>query len=374
MMMMKCTRSIILFNKWRRWRKKLLMKSARVSSPSKRGRSARLMTMCPTFSVPSMLPKDIDRRILDAAAHLRLGMNLKRRVTEKYTNRNFWSVGGGKSAHNSISAMETALSPSHIDTASARRVDINAELHKAILKGQTTVAVELIARGADVNAKDRTSVNTPLCEAIWRGHMEIATALIALGAADLNAKDQTGRTPLHMAIWGGKTKVATELIARGADLNAKDQIGRTPLHAAIFCENMEIATALIDRGADLNTKDQGGRTPLHAAIFCENMEIATALIDRGADLNTKDQTGRTPLYVAVCGGRTEIASLLIDRGANVTERIAYLAGGHSEMAYFISRCARAKVADATSLLTVRSSGDADLGGQEQECKRSRIKL
>jgi ankyrin repeat protein len=132
---------------------------------------------------------------------------------------------------------------------------------------------------------------------------------------------------------------------------------------------MEIATALIDRGADLNAKDQNGQTPLHTvATVMFSRRIANKLIDRGGDVDAKDQTGRTPLYYAVCGGRTEIASLLIARGANVTKRMAYLAGGHSEMAYLI------KVADFTSLLTVRSSGDADLGGQEQECKRSRIKI
>ena len=45
--------------------------------------------------------------------------------------------------------------------------------------------------------------------------------LIAKGA-DVNAKDEFGYTPLHHAAWNGRTEIDEMLIADGADVNAMD--------------------------------------------------------------------------------------------------------------------------------------------------------
>ena len=62
---------------------------------------------------------------------------------------------------------------------------------------------------------------------------EIIEPLIAKGA-DVNAKDKDGGTPLHYAAKYGRKETVELLIAKGADLNAKDDDGKTPLDRAIL--------------------------------------------------------------------------------------------------------------------------------------------
>ena len=64
------------------------------------------------------------------------------------------------------------------------------------------------------------SGSTPLHFATFKGHKEIAELLIAKGA-DLNAKDKKGRTPLFGAAQDGQKEIAELLIAKGADVNAE---------------------------------------------------------------------------------------------------------------------------------------------------------
>ena len=97
--------------------------------------------------------------------------------------------------------------------------------------------------------------------AAQKGHKEITELLIAKGA-DVNAKEEDGWTPLHYAVYEGYKEIAELLIAKGADVNAKEEDGWTPLHDAA---TKEIAELLIDNGADVNAKDGTGSTALDTA-------------------------------------------------------------------------------------------------------------
>ncbi len=60
-----------------------------------------------------------------------------------------------------------------------------------------------------------------LHEAAKKGQNGVVEQLLAAGA-DINAKDDSGETALHCAARAGHSKIVRVLIAKGADVNAKD--------------------------------------------------------------------------------------------------------------------------------------------------------
>ena len=77
--------------------------------------------------------------------------------------------------------------------------------------------------------------------------MDIAELLIAKGA-DLNAKDDWSQTPLHRAVEKNSKEAVIILISKG-DLNAKEHMGQTALQFATTSKNLEIAELLKKAGA-----------------------------------------------------------------------------------------------------------------------------
>lgn len=134
--------------------------------------------------------------------------------------------------------------------------------------------VELLLKyGANANAKsvaihpprkrweDRWLIGvvggvTPLHWAAERGTKEIVESLLAR-KADVNAKDEIGHTPLHMAVRGGKKDVVELLVARQADINAKttgfhpywNSIGFVGGDTPLDYANPEVAAVLVRHGA-----------------------------------------------------------------------------------------------------------------------------
>ena len=61
-----------------------------------------------------------------------------------------------------------------------------------------------------------------------QGHLDVVQALLAKGA-DVNAKDNDGATALMLASQNGHLDVVQALLAKGADVNAKANDGVTAL-------------------------------------------------------------------------------------------------------------------------------------------------
>ncbi len=197
----------------------------------------------------------------------------------------------------------------------------NTPLGWAIIRGHKEEVESLIARGADVNAKNKGG-DTPLKLAATSGQKEVVELLIAKGA-DINAKDNNGDTTLANAVKYDKREMAELLIAKGADVNAKNNDGYTPLHNAVSRNNKEMAELLIANGEDINAKDNTGDTPLHMAAMRGNREVAELLIAKGADINAKDNDGNAPLHQAAGFDRVEVAELLIAKGADINAKNNY---------------------------------------------------
>jgi hypothetical protein len=100
---------------------------------------------------------------------------------------------------------------------------------------------------------------------------EIAVDLIAKGA-DLRARNRRGAEPLHYASDGvpgspgwkppAQAEIITILIAAGADPNALDKSGVAPLHRAVRTRCAAAVKALLQGGADAKAGNKSGSTPL----------------------------------------------------------------------------------------------------------------
>jgi ankyrin repeat protein len=153
----------------------------------------------------------------------------------------------------------------------------------AVEEGNIEAVKQHLAAGTDVNVKGGRMVGTPLHYAALEAHKEIIELLIAKGA-DVNAKDKHGRISLHLAALGGHKEIAELLIAKGAEVNAKGMTGWTALHQAAIYGYKEIAELLIAEGADVNAKASSGtqlHTPLDVAIKQQRTETADLLRKHG---------------------------------------------------------------------------------------------
>lgn len=199
-------------------------------------------------------------------------------------------------------------------------------LFQQVLSGYGTSATKLtevealIAKGADVNAKDKDGA-TPLhfAAGYWGGgKKDIAELLLAKGA-NVNAKDKDGYTPLVEAVTNDHKDIAELLLAKGADINVMGRYDRTLLMQA--CGNKDLVKLLLDKGADVNARNKVGQSPLFYVMelpVCRG--DAKLLLAKGADANAKDQYGQTVLYKAVTSGDKDSVELLLTQGADVNAK------------------------------------------------------
>jgi Ankyrin repeats (many copies)/Ankyrin repeat len=113
----------------------------------------------------------------------------------------------------------------------------DSALHMAAAAYQAEIAIDLIAKGADVRARNRRGAE-PLHYASdgvpgsrrWDPPAQAATIAILIKAgADPNAIDKSGVAPLHRAVRTRCAAAVEALIQGGADPCARNKSGSTPL-------------------------------------------------------------------------------------------------------------------------------------------------
>ncbi|KAF4439612.1 ankyrin [Fusarium acutatum] len=163
-------------------------------------------------------------------------------------------------------------------------------LHAALDGADEKTTQILIARGADVYARDNFDRNIFHIESTLLSKKDQFDDIVALAPGLLNQVDKCGRTPLHYALGnrdefgylGSLEKVeafAQMLITAGSNVCAKDENGDTPLHL------------LLQRKWDLLVDEDGGEV-WQGPVY----PIMELLLSKGADINARNQMDETPIF------------------------------------------------------------------------------
>lgn len=142
---------------------------------------------------------------------------------------------------------------------------MSQQLIEAVNAGQPARVRELLADGADANARDAYGA-TALMNAAHGGNLDVVEILLAAGA-EVDAKDELGWTALMKACFNadldrGFPEIVARLLAAGADPNARITYGIRPLMLAASYGEAAVCEALLAGGADVLARNDGGLTAL----------------------------------------------------------------------------------------------------------------
>ena len=207
--------------------------------------------------------------------------------------------------------------------------DLNDALRSAALNGDLPLVKSLMARGADILAKDEV-----FCSALGRaaeeGHLPVVEYLVEHGNADYD-------DALVKAAGGGHLSVVEFLVARGADVRAGDDARSAPLCVAAYGGHLTVVDFLWQRdqthadealcqaaesgslevvkflAARFDFRADGGRA-LMMAIGEDHLPVVACLVGMGETISAD------MLSEATTRGHVAIAEFLVAQRAHVAEQ------------------------------------------------------
>jgi ankyrin repeat protein len=163
---------------------------------------------------------------------------------------------------------------------------------------------------------------SPLADVIESGRRDAAIDLIERGA-DVNAAQGDGTTPLHWAAYQLDADLVRALIDRGAKAATQNRYGASPLSEAVKAAHAELVEMLLEAGADVDAPNQDGETALMLAARTGSLAVAKKLVAGGANVNARERyREQTALMWAAEGAFPDVTELLIEHGADVRARAA----------------------------------------------------
>jgi ankyrin repeat protein len=120
-------------------------------------------------------------------------------------------------------------------------------------------------------------------EAIRRGDIPIVLDLLGRGA-EVDARDRHGQTALMLAAHAGHREVVEALVAHRANLNVTAKFGLSALMLALVAGHADVARLLADAGADLSLRGTGapgfaGKTAHDLAVERGLLALATEALN-----------------------------------------------------------------------------------------------
>lgn len=199
--------------------------------------------------------------------------------------------------------------------------ELNFNLILAADSGNAEAVLDLLKKGADVNAKTSDGISA-LMYASQNGHLETVRVLAANGA-NINDTPFSRETALFAAVRNNYDEIVHYLLIKGADPNISNSLGNNPIHYAVLYNYYLITDMLIFYKADIESKAWGDLSPLSIAVYYQDYPISKLLLEKGADPNTTDSYYFTPLMFACQNGDLDIVKMLIDYNADISKTNSY---------------------------------------------------
>lgn len=157
-------------------------------------------------------------------------------------------------------------------------------------------------------------MHTELFEVVKKGDVPAVQQLLA-GGADVNARNDEGDTLLMLAAYAGKLPMVQALIAAGADVNACAERGwtaltRTVYNADLKCGFADVVQTLIDAGADIEAPISYGVRPLMLAAGYGETAVVECLLKAGADVQARNEGDYTALMMVKQKHYVDVINLL----------------------------------------------------------------
>jgi uncharacterized protein len=173
-------------------------------------------------------------------------------------------------------------------------------------KAPSTARVESPEGSATVDLDQR------LIRAVKANDLALARELIAAGA-DVNARDEIRDSAFLYAGAEGLNEILRLTLEHGADVASTNRFGGTALIPASEHGHVETVRILIEAGVPVNHVNDLGWTALQEAILLgdggpSQQAVVDLLLDAGADPDIRDRQGHTALENAERLGFTEIAA------------------------------------------------------------------
>lgn len=153
-------------------------------------------------------------------------------------------------------------------------------------------------------------LNDSIFEAALSGMGHEVLEMLDKGA-DINAQDTDGRTVLMYASFNGYSELIRDLLLRGAKVNLVDVNGRTALMLAASGPFPDAVKLLLDHNADPNMVDKEEHfTALMYAAAEGQLEAVKLLMKYQADPKMKDIDGDDAITFAANNGHQQVVAFL----------------------------------------------------------------
>jgi hypothetical protein len=227
----------------------------------------------------------------------------------------------GRSASGALSptAVLLALALALADCGGERAAPDPDALVRAAERGDVRAVRDLLASGADVDARDARG-RTAVTAAALADHVEVARLLVRAGA-DVDLQDGDRNNPVLVTGETGSVAMLRAILPARPDLTRTNRFGGVAHIPASERGHVGVVRELLRAGIAVDHVNRLGWTALLEAVMLgdggpRHQEIVRLLLAAGADPSKPDGDGVTPLEHAQRRGYAAIARMLERAGGD----------------------------------------------------------